>query len=900
MRLRLLLAGLLGLLCWALPAPAQTNEYRAYWVDAFGAGFRSAAEVTTLVNDLRSGRFNAVFVEVRKRGDAYYTPNLSYPDYEPRASDMAAGFDSLADLLAKAHDTSGGKARIEVHAWLVTYPIWNSTNAPASAQHPFNRHPEWLSRTDTGTQFDGNYYLDPGHPGVQRHTAFLALDLLTRYDLDGINFDYIRYMGREWGYNSNAIARFNARYGRTGNPSQTDATWLQFRRDQITALLRKVWLQARATKPAVKISADTITWAPAPTSLATWLSSSAAYTSVLQDWRGWLEEGILDLNVPMAYFDQAGSYTRDWTNWCHFARDYQYQRHALIGPGAYLNWASNTITQLRYARAASPAGNTARGVSAYSYRVPFKESFSSVPRATFHAALTTNGPSTLDPLAPGVFSQPATIPTMPWKTSPTTGHLLGTLYGGSTNNPLDGARIVVAGPVSRAQNSDATGFYGFVDLPPGTYQLTATLAGQGVATGTVTINVGAVAARDLILSTAPPNDGTPPVLSGIAVSNVGPYAATMVWTTDEPADSVVEYGLTDFARVRTNAALVTQHSVLLSGLSAQTPWQFRVRSADAGANQATSASLTFTTAPPATVADVIVDDADALTVGAWTTTAASPGYWGTGYRYASPGTGAKYVEFRPSLPHDGSYAVAVWYVASAPGGNRTTNAQHLVSHASGTPTLGVNQEANGSQWVLLGTWPFAAGTDGYVRVTDVMPESSGNIVVADAVRWQFQPPLPLAPVILQPPQGGEIFTGQSVTFTATATGTLPLSYQWRFNGVPLAGATGSSFTRASAQLADAGLYSVVVTNAGGSATSASVALQVTPPQPGAFNSVELTPNGVVRLVLTGSAGATYQLETSTNLTHWLPLATVALPTGTAEYLDAGAATNHLRFYRTRP
>ena len=237
----------LGLLC---EAGAQTNEYRAYWVDAFGAGFRSSSEVTTLVNDLRAGNFNAVFVEVRKRGDAYYTPNTSYPDYEPKATDMAAGFDSLADLIAKAHDTTGGKPPLEVHAWLVTYPIWNSSTAPANAQHPFNRHPEWLSRTDTGTTFDGNYYFDPGHPGVLQHTYTIALDLLTRYDVDGINFDYVRYMGREWGYNATSVARFNALYGRTGTPAQADSQWMQFRRDQVTALVRKVWLNARASRPA--------------------------------------------------------------------------------------------------------------------------------------------------------------------------------------------------------------------------------------------------------------------------------------------------------------------------------------------------------------------------------------------------------------------------------------------------------------------------------------------------------------------------------------------------------------------------------------------------------------------------------------------------------------------------
>jgi uncharacterized lipoprotein YddW (UPF0748 family) len=883
------------------PVRAQTNEYRAYWVDAFGAGFRSAAEVTALINDLRAGHFNAVFVEVRKRGDAYYTPNTSYPDYEPKATDMAAGFDSLADLLAKAHDTTGGKQRIEVHAWLVTYPIWNSTNRPASAQHPFNRHPEWLNQTDTGATYaDKNYYFDPGHPGVQRHTYTIALDLLTRYDVDGINFDYVRYMGREWGYNTNSVARFNTRFGRSGVPVQTDAAWQQFRRDQVTALVRKVWLNARATKPGVKISADTITWAPGPTSVAGWLSASGAYTDVLQDWRGWMEEGILDLNVPMAYFDQSGSYTRDWTNWNNFAKDYQYGRHALIGPGAYLNWASNSITQLRYARTPSPAGNMARGVCAYSYRVPFKGAFTDISRSSFHTALVTNGVSALDPHAPGVFELPATIPPMPWKTSPTTGHLMGYLYGGSTNNLLDGARITVTGPVARAQTNDATGFYGFVDLPLGNYTLNANMTNQGSARGTVTVSNGLVAVVNLILSNTMTNDGVPPVISGVSVSNLGPYSATVLWTTDEPADSVVEFGVAALTSAATNSALVTRHSVRLSGLAAHTPWQFRVRSADVSTNQSVSALSTFTTLPPAPVDDVIVDDAVALTVGAWTVTSAYPGYWGSGYRYATPGAGAKYVEFRPELPQAGAYNLYAWYLASAVGGNRTTNAQHIIAFAGGTQTVGVNQEANSAQWRLLGTFPFAAGTDGYVRVTDVMPEPSGNVVVADGLRWQFIPPVPVAPILTQQPQPVAVFAGQTVSFTADATGTLPLSFQWQFGGTDLAAATGSTFAVTNVQLSHAGQYSVVVTNAGGVVSSTNAWLSVSRPQPGAFTAVQMLPDGRLRLEISGSPGATYQLEGSTNLTHWLPLATLELPAGSAEFLDPGALTNPQRFYRTRP
>jgi hypothetical protein len=88
----------------------------------------------------------------------------------------------------------------------------------------------------------------------------------------------------------------------------------------------------------------------------------------------------------------------------------------------------------------------------------------------------------------------------------------------------------------------------------------------------------------------------------------------------------------------------------------------------------------------------------------------------------------------------------------------------------------------------------------------------------------------VAPTITAQPQSQAVAPGSSVTFTVGASGTQPFTYQWRFNGAVIAGATGSSYTRSNVQAADVGNYSVVVTNSAGSATSANAALTVnTPP-----------------------------------------------------------------------
>lgn len=76
---------------------------------------------------------------------------------------------------------------------------------------------------------------------------------------------------------------------------------------------------------------------------------------------------------------------------------------------------------------------------------------------------------------------------------------MGTVFGGSTTNTLDGAVVTVSGPVTRSQTNDATGFYGFVDLPAGVYAVTAAFPGYTNGTTNVTINLGIVGTRDLVL-----------------------------------------------------------------------------------------------------------------------------------------------------------------------------------------------------------------------------------------------------------------------------------------------------------------------------------------------------------------------------------------------------------------
>jgi len=804
-----------GGLMWVLllTAGAWSQEFRAMWVDAFHPGFKTPAEVSQLIAEARAGRFNAVIVEVRKRGDAYYNSN-----FEPKPADVSPpSFDPLADLIAKAHDTNTGP-RIEVHAWLVTYPIWNNqdTNA-APPGHPVRLHPDWLTQNTAGqTWASGNYVFDPGHPEVQRHTFNVAMDIVTRYDIDGLNFDYIRYLGSTWGYNPVAVARFNARYGRTGQPAPDDPQWKQFRRDQVTDLLRKVYLWTLALKPWVKVSVDAIAGTPGPASDLDWTNRSQAYTDKLQDWRAWTQEGILDMVIPMTYFNQAGAYAPDWTNWNAFIKDRRYRRHAIIGPGIYLNTVSNGLFQMRYTRLPSPSGQRADGLCVYSYAVPSSDG---TPRSTFLAALTSTNTSHLYETNPEpIFAALASPPDMPWKSAPSLGHLMGTVKAGPLSNTCDGATVSLDGPAQRTGYTDATGFYGFVDLPPGLYTVRAWSGCWGPAEQPVAISAGMVAQADLWLNT---NGGPGPTITGVAVVGLSDRSAVIVWTTDSDADSTVEYGLTPvYGAAVVDPAFTRTHQLTLSNLMPETVYHFRVGSRDLCGRAGVSGDLTFQTNPEGVVNDIIIDNPDATVAGSWSTGTSATDKFGPDYRYNGPGTGAEYVEFRPTILEPGLYGVYEWHPQGA---NRTTNAPHLIVYDGGTQTVFVNQEINGGQWNLLGQFNFAAGTNGMVRITDAFPEPSGNVVLADAIRFAY---VPVPPQILQQPQSLTVVAGSNAVFSVSATGSRPLAYQWQFNGLDIPGATTPTLVRSNVQPADAGSYSVRISNRAGVVWSSNATLVV--------------------------------------------------------------------------
>lgn len=466
--LLLALLALLTLLGGAAPAAARPvpaldpPELRALWVDAFHDGIKTPRQVDDLLAWAREANFNALFVQVRRRGDAYYNRSVDPRSEDP---DLQPGFDALQYLIERAHQ---GPRPLQVHAWLTTFALWNKRDQPpADPAHVFNAYgptagdATWLMQRDDGATWagddvSGSYYLDPGNPDAARYTVDSYLNVIRNYDVDGVHIDQARYaesVGQDgrWGYNPTSVARFNARFERQpgSRPDPRDPAWMAWRREQVTAVVRRLYLEAKALKPWVVVSGAVVAWGSGPRGADGW-ERSAPYGGVFQDWRSWLQEGIVDYVLPMNYYRETEPQSAWFDAWSAWQQANRGKRGVVIGMGSYLNDAEGALAQLQRARALGPLG-----VALYSYAVPVRGSEAD-PGA---------GRAALADRLRAVFPRPAPVPDLPWRSRPTEGGLLVEIPG------LEAVAVSVRGPGVRDWLTDGTGFAGGVDLPPGRYEV---------------------------------------------------------------------------------------------------------------------------------------------------------------------------------------------------------------------------------------------------------------------------------------------------------------------------------------------------------------------------------------------------------------------------------------------
>jgi len=471
------------------PVPAKLTaarpELRAFWVDGFNDGYKTPQQCEAMVANLRRMHCNAVFVQMRKRADAYYASS-----YEPWALDDPQHFDALAYVCKLAH--APGLPRIEVHAWINACAV-GGNKSPESLT---KRHPEWFSTSDGGADYDDeSTKIDPGNPQAADWTFRVYMDVARHYPVDGIHLDFIRYGGTgksvgHWGYNPVAVSRFNARYGLSGMPVWNDPKWQAWRREQVTALVRRVSVTAASIRPDLKVSAATICWGAPPADDAEYEAKSASYTQVFAPWRDWMREGLLDMNCTMTYFDQVKR-PQYWTGWSAFVKTHTYGRLAPMGVGIWMNAIPDSIHQISDTRIpaldsswkSSPSGS---GAVLFSYAST--DTINHVERQyseDFYQAL----------MAPGIWDTDVPLPAMPWKAHPTTGDIMGTALNPDLT-PMDGSVVTVrslaGGPEEYTANVDGNGYYAVVGLLPGKYSVTLRSAAGADTTIRTTIVAGKV------------------------------------------------------------------------------------------------------------------------------------------------------------------------------------------------------------------------------------------------------------------------------------------------------------------------------------------------------------------------------------------------------------------------
>ena len=311
-------------------------------------------------------RFNHILVQVRGRGDAYYTS-----EFVPKSHLIQnKSFDPLAYLIPKAKENG-----IKVHAWLNTYLLWSSRVKPVQKNHLFYTNMEWLDQNKRGEinishelkklngGKNGNegLYLSPNHPKVNPYLISVFKELIENYELDGLHLDYIRYHDSEYGQNPGAIAQYRKENGlkvlqlSTSAPDPMTAAkagqWSDSRRKAVTELVRDTKSLIDVIRPNLILSA------------AVKPNLYQARDRYYQEWDVWLAAGYLDKAVVMNYTkilkDFAANIDIMYDN-----LPTKYRKKIVMGIATYNQSARQVVDKVKYTRV-----TRFKGISFFSYNV---------------------------------------------------------------------------------------------------------------------------------------------------------------------------------------------------------------------------------------------------------------------------------------------------------------------------------------------------------------------------------------------------------------------------------------------------------------------------------------------------------------------------------------------------
>ena len=360
------------------------REYRAVWLTTIkgldwpkesdmGDEEAQQMHLRTILDSLQAININTVLLQTRIRGDVIY-PSLVEP-FAPVFTGrhgVAPDYDPLAFAIDECH-----KRGMQLHAWLVTIPLGDVAYVKGHGKKSLP-----AKRPGQCTRFKGAWYMEPSHPATTDHLSTLVEEIVTRYDVDGIHFDYIRYPEGNSSYPDWAAYNKNRR-------GMSKADW---RRSNITRLMHTLYNKVKDIKPWVCVSAATLGKHDDVTRYSSY--GWNAYHTVHQEAQEWMRMGVVDALFPMLYYADNHFYpfVSDWG-------EHSYGRHVVAGIGTYQlhekekDWKlEEVMRQLHVVRAHSTLAGAAQ----------------------FRSQFVTDNEKGVYDLLRHLYPYPALVPSMPW------------------------------------------------------------------------------------------------------------------------------------------------------------------------------------------------------------------------------------------------------------------------------------------------------------------------------------------------------------------------------------------------------------------------------------------------------------------------------------------------------
>jgi len=262
----------------------QVVEFRGVWVTRWS--WKTESDVRRVLREVDAAGFNAVFFQVRGEFDAYYASSI-----EPWAERLTGtlgkhpGWDPLAVAVDEAH-----RLGLELHAYINVFPMWKARSTPpvqSTPAHAFLTNPEWEVRDPSNRGLvnaeQPYHFASPGNPEVRFRVAQVSADIASRYAVDGIHLDYIRYPAPST--SRDAVSR--SRY----DPSRS---WEDWQRDQVVATVAGVSAMVNVPVTAAVWGINENRWG--------WREVSQGRVDFYQDSHAFLKQSVLDAIVPMMYW----------------------------------------------------------------------------------------------------------------------------------------------------------------------------------------------------------------------------------------------------------------------------------------------------------------------------------------------------------------------------------------------------------------------------------------------------------------------------------------------------------------------------------------------------------------------------------------------------------------------